>query len=493
MLNGGVESAALRKPAADSAAGPPLVLDLDGTLIATDLLAECLLAFLKPNPLRIFLVLSWLLGGRAHLKRRLAEAVTLEVELLPLRADVLAWAEAEAAAGREVHVATAAHQDLARRLVARFDFIDEVIGSDGAANLKGRRKAAALAERFPDGFAYAGDASADLAIWAVAQEAVYVGRSAGLRRRLERIRPPEAVLPAPRAGLRGWIKALRLHQWAKNALIFVPLALGGAVGSVSAWTQSVLGFLAMGCLASATYLLNDLLDLQEDRRHWSKRHRALASGLIPLHVGLALIPLGLVAGVGLGWQARGWGALGMLGLYLATTLSYSFQLKRVPILDVVLLAGLFTLRIAIGVVCAGVAWSAWLLVFSMFIFSSLSFAKRVTEMARLKARGGGQLAGRGYVAADEPLVMAFGVSLASAAVFVMVMYLIEEAFRADFYRTPGLLWALPVGLALWLGRIWLLCGRGQLHDDPVVFAVRDKVSLGLGALLALMIVAAVLV
>jgi 4-hydroxybenzoate polyprenyltransferase len=248
----------------------------------------------------------------------------------------------------------------------------------------------------------------------------------------------------------------------------------------------------MGVLASTTYVLNDLVDLREDRLHWSKRTRAFASGRISIGAGLALIPFGLVAGLALSYAANGLSSLAALGLYLAITLSYSFGLKRVPILDVVLLAGLFTLRLAIGVVCSDVAWSSWLLVFSMFVFSSLSLAKRATEISRLKASGGVGLAGRGYLAADEPFVFAMGVSLASAAVLIMVMYLIAEAFQAKFYRTPAFLWTIPCGLGLWLGRIWLLCGRGQLDDDPVVFAVRDKISLVLGSVLFISLVASVL-
>jgi 4-hydroxybenzoate polyprenyltransferase len=470
----------------------PLVLDLDGTLIATDLLAETLLLFLKVNPLRIFAVLGWLLKGRAYLKRKLAQAVELDVDLLPVRDDVVAFARAQAAAGRTVYIATAADGDLAGKLAGRFDFVTAIIGSDGAVNLKSGHKAAALRERFPDGFAYAGDAAADLKVWAAADEAIYAGGSAGLHRRLARIKAPTAVMRAPRAGLRTWVKALRLHQWAKNSLIFVPIILGGKAHDLVAWTACLLGFLGMGALASATYVLNDLFDLQEDRQHWTKKTRAFASGKLPIAAGLAVIPLGLIGGMVLGFIGAGWPAVGMLALYLVVTLAYSFGLKRAPILDVVILAGLFTLRLAFGVICAGVAWSAWLLVFSMFIFSSLSFAKRLTEIARLKARGGDRLSGRGYLAVDEPLVLALGTSLASAAVFVMVMYLIEEAFLAGFYRAPAFMWTFPVVLALWLGRIWLLCGRGQLDDDPVVFAVRDPISLGLGAFLVLNLAAAIL-
>ncbi|WP_272886836.1 UbiA family prenyltransferase [Phenylobacterium aquaticum] len=295
-----------------------------------------------------------------------------------------------------------------------------------------------------------------------------------------------------RPSLMDWARALRLHQWVKNSLIFVPAVLGGASHSPSAWIHGLLGFFGLGLVASATYVINDLCDLADDRAHWAKRHRPFASGRIPIAAGVAVSGVGLVLGLGLAWMAQGLAALGVVGAYLGLTLSYSLAMKRTPILDVAILATLFTLRLALGVVCAQVVWSAWLLVFSMFLFSSLSFAKRLTEILRLKAQGGDRLPGRGYEAADAPFVQAMGVSLSAAAVLVMVMYLIEEAFGTGLYRTPQLLWTLPLLLALWLGRIWLLCGRGVLDDDPVIFALRDRASLALGGLVALSVLAAAL-
>ncbi len=479
-------------PAFDTSNPPgavPLILDLDGTLIATDLLAETLLLFLKASPLRILVILVWLMRGKAHLKRRLAQAVSLDLAGLPVRENVVEMAQAAAAEGRPVYLATASDAELVGPLLQRLPFLNGVIGSDGAINLKGARKAEALAQRFTDGFDYVGDSPADLPVWRQARRAVYVGASATLAGALRREKPDAELLAVERPTPRVWAKALRLHQWSKNALLFVPLVLGGKALDLQAWGACVLGFLAMGLLASTTYVLNDLLDLAEDRAHWTKRNRALASGRISLWTGMCLVPLGLAGGAVLGAMA-GWGALGGLGSYLALTLLYSFRLKREPIVDVATLGGLFTLRLAIGVLCADVAWSSWLLVFSMFVFTSLSFAKRFTELERLAARGGDRSAGRGYVARDRPMVLALGVSLSSAAVLVMVMYLIEEAFRAKYYAMPQALWVLPMVLALWLGRVWLLCGRGELNDDPVAFAVRDRVSLALGGLMGVALLAA---
>jgi len=294
-----------------------------------------------------------------------------------------------------------------------------------------------------------------------------------------------------RAGLGDWVKVLRLHQWAKNGLIFLPIALGGALFSGSAWVNCILGFLGLGLVASGSYVLNDLVDVEHDRRHWSKKNRGFASGLLPLAAGRVLAPALMVAGFGVAALAGLPLLLLLLVAYLLTTASYSLWIKRTPILDAVTLAGLFTLRLAIGVVCAAVLWSPWLLVFSMFVFSSLSFAKRSIELGRMAEAGLERMPGRGYVAADAPMILMLGVSLATAATLVLVMYLIQDAFRHEFYRWPGALWTLPVVIALWTGRIWLLCGRGELHDDPVLFAVKDKVSLLLGAVGALGLVTAV--
>lgn len=461
----------------------PLVIDLDGTLIRTDLLAETALLYLRRAPWRIVQLIIWLLAGRAHLKRQLGRAVVLDLGLLPARPAVVAYAEAEART-RPVLVATASDGELAAPLMQRFPFLSGVIGSDGALNLKGANKAQLLKTRFPQGFDYIGDARADVPVWRAARIPIYGGARPSVARRLAADRPEAVVLPLERAGARVWIKALRLHQWSKNALLLVPLMLGGKALDGHAWLTSLAGFLAMGMMASATYLLNDILDLQEDRAHWSKRERAFASGRIGLGVGALLIPVGLAGALAIGWATAGLpGVYGLCG-YLGLTLAYSFGLKRIPIVDAITLGGLFTLRLAIGVLFAQVAWSAWLLVFSMFLFTSLSFAKRATELERAMKKGLSAPSGRGYVPRDQPLILTLGVALTASAVLVLVMYLIEEAFRLGVYRAHQFLWAFPIVLALWLGRIWLLCGRGELNDDPVAFAVRDRISLALGVVLA---------
>jgi 4-hydroxybenzoate polyprenyltransferase len=273
---------------------------------------------------------------------------------------------------------------------------------------------------------------------------------------------------------------MRLHQWAKNLLVFVPLILAGKTESLEAWTNCLLGFLALGILASSTYLLNDVLDLESDRRHWSKRDRPLARGDLPVPVAIAVGALGILISVALAASVNSYATF-VLVVYAASTAAYSLGLKRVPLLDVFLLAFLFTLRLVYGIYLADVAASPWLLVFSMFLFTSLSLAKRQTEIRRSASLGNNQIHGRGYVADDIMFVFGLGVASAAGAVLIMVLYLIHDAFGAGFYRTPLLLWSMPAIMFLWLGRVWLLAGRNELDDDPLWFAVRDNVSLGLGA------------
>lgn len=284
-------------------------------------------------------------------------------------------------------------------------------------------------------------------------------------------------------------RTLRLHQWAKNGLIFVPLVLGGKGGQSAAWLNALAGFLALGFAASATYIINDLRDLPDDRRHRSKRTRPLANGDLSIRSGLLLAIAGLVIGFSLA-AYLGLSAVTMLALYVTLSLSYSFYWKRIPILDAFVLASLFTLRLGIGIVLTEVKLSLWLLVFSMFIFLSLAMAKRYTEVLSLTGSGSMTIPGRSYVSNDGPLILALGTGAAMAAVLVMILYLIEDAYPRQFYANPAFLWALPAILFLFLGRVWLLSERQQLHDDPVAFALKDRVSLLLGLLMSLTLAAA---
>lgn len=458
----------------------PLVLDLDHTLIRTDLLHEGIFALLKQKPFGIFLLVLWAMKGRAYLKERLAQEATIDTDELPVNAELVAYAEAEKAKGREIVLATAADRFLAVGIARRFPFIDKTLASDGTINLKGGTKAQKLCEMFPQGFVYAGDSAADLAVWEKARGAVLVETGWRVSRSAAKLTEIEAQLPRP-PKLKIWLKAARLHQWAKNALVFVPLMLGGKMLDPSAWMSAAVAFVALGILASATYLLNDLWDLSDDRRHWTKRDRPLAAGRLAIVEAVVAIPVAIAISFALA-ATLGPSVMLVLMAYLALTLAYSFGIKRKPILDAFTLAVLFTIRLVLGVVAVGVAASPWLLVFSMFLFASLSFAKRNTEVQRLAEKGGtGKLGGRGYFTTDAPFIMAMGVASGIGSVLILVLYLTQDALAADFYSDSIWLWAMPAVLFLWIGRIWMLCFRSELNDDPVAFAMRDPKSLLLAA------------
>jgi 4-hydroxybenzoate polyprenyltransferase len=385
----------------------------------------------------------------------------------------------EKARARKVYLATAADRSLAQSIADRCGCFDDILASDGKINLKGVHKLNALRNHFPAGFAYAGDSQADLVIWQHATEVVLVGSASWIRRTARGFPQPTQSFTTP-SRLRALLKCARPHQWAKNMLVFAPAILSGEIRHPNVVLATALSFLALSLVASATYIINDLWDLTDDRRHWSKCRRPIASGKLPIATALAAAPVLLVTGLLLGLLTGPVAGLAIL-CYVALTLSYSFFLKRVPVLDVTTLAGLFTLRLVLGAASAHVSASPWLLVFSMFLFTSLSFAKRYVEVARSSlARNSATIASRGYQLSDHALVFAMGVSAGTASIVVMVFYIIFDAFHETFFYNTEWLWAFPLILYLWLARIWLLATRGELDDDPVAFAVRDMPSLILG-------------
>lgn len=460
----------------------PLLIDLDHSLIRTDLLMESALAYVATNPLRIGRLIAWLLQGRAHLKRRIAEAVDLDMELIPVNEKVVAIAEEAAREGRPVFLVTASDDLLAQKIAGRFPFLSGVIASDGVRNLKGRHKAEAISGRFPDGYDYIGDSAADIHIWRGARKVVSVAPSRSTLSKVRELDKPTTVIEGS-SRVRALIKAARFHQWAKNTLIFVPAILSGTVADITVLLSCILAFLALGLVALGTYLVNDLLDINHDRRHWSKRFRPIASGDLPITIAIVVAIVSIAGGLAIGAFVN-LGVLSGLLAYLVLTLAYSIHIKRVPILDVVVLAILFTLRLAVGIAAANVFASPWLLVFSMALFTSLSIAKRNTEIQRTAAKGETVVPGRGYLTADTPLVLGLGLATGTASVLILVLFLIFDAFERDIYANPHWLWFFPVVIFLWVGRIWLISQRGELHDDPVAFALKDRQSLVLGALMA---------
>jgi 4-hydroxybenzoate polyprenyltransferase len=470
---------------------PPLAVDLDGTLTPSDSLIEAILYLLLRKPLALFAALQALTQGRAYLKRYLAEIGAYHPHTLPLRRRFLSYLESEHAKGRPIYLVTAADQDVANTMVRRVPIFEAAFGSRDGVNLKGSAKRALLEKLFPGGFSYAGNEDSDLEIWRAAKSIILVGAPRSARKSARALGVPvEQEFPSARADIRTWLRALRIHQWAKNALLFVPILLAHRIFDTAAVLKVVAGFFAFGLVASATYLLNDLSDLVDDRLHNTKKDRPLARGDIsPLQAIVAAAMCGFVGLAGAFLIEPRFGALSLV--YIVVTVSYSLRLKAIALLDVFVLGALYTLRIMLGMALVSSQNSAWLLVFSLFFFYSLSMAKRHVEIVRARGLGlTGKIAGRGYLVSDEPFTLAVGVASGMAAVLVLFQYIVNDAYPATMYPSPDWLWLVSFFVFVWITRVWLKSRRGKLDDDAVLFALKDKVSWMLGFLVLICFVLA---
>ncbi len=463
----------------------PLAVDLDGTLLLTDTLFEAAAEHMRRRPLWTLWQLAQLPFAIARIKARLQRGAVLDVATLPVNEQVLAYCRRAKALGRKVWLVSAADQETVEAISARFGLFDRAIGSDGTRNNKGAAKAELLQKEAPDGFEYVGDSPADLKVWAKAAAASHVG--GGEKRTFAIEKMGVTVIRAferPKAGAGAWRKALRLHQWAKNALIFAPLFLSMQFLAPAKLAVCLIALPLLGMLASGTYIINDILDLKADRGHHSKKERPFASGRLKLWQGFVVAPALILTGLVGGALLSPAFAVTQMS-YLIVTLSYSLMLKRAALADTLALSFLYTLRLIMGAVLVGVALSQWLLVFSMFLFVSLSLAKRHVEVLRRAEAGERRVANRGYRAEDAGLTLGLGLATATVAPLILVLYIIESAWPSGLYPSPDGLWVAPVVLSMWLMRVWLLANRGELHDDPVVFAVKDRQSLAMGGMLAL--------
>jgi 4-hydroxybenzoate polyprenyltransferase len=474
---------------ADTVASPllPLAVDLDGTLLAGDTLHEAVLALMLKRPLALARAVPVLRQGRAAFKRHIALAVPEVATAVPVRPQVLAWLHEQRDAGRALHLVTGADQAVADAVAERLDLFDSTTGSNGRVNLTAAAKARWLQARFPEGFAYAGNSDADLAVFAAAQEIALVATPREVSVAAHALgKPVLREIAAEAGGWRAWLKALRPHQWSKNLLMLVPLVLGHRLMEPAALLPVLLGIVAMSLVASGTYLLNDLADLAADRQHPTKRRRPLASGRVAPMSALLLAMALIALPVGVALVLAPWFGAGLLG-YVAVSLAYSAALKRVPLLDTLTIASLFMTRLGLGVLLAQVPWSPWLMSFAGFFFFSLALAKRHGEVMQARGAPVTALTHRGYRAEDWPLTLGFGLAAGVAALQIMILFVANDAWPSRLYHTPVWLYATPPLLAVWLTRLWLLAHRQQLNDDPVVFALRDPQSWISGVLVALAI------
>jgi len=465
-------------------------VDLDGTLVATDTLWETFLQILTRRPMRAITAVFWLVRGRAYLKYRLARSAPVEVADLPYRAAVLDLIRQAKAQGRQTVLATAADQSVAQRIADHLGIFDHVIASDGKTNRKGWRKAEAIAESLGDQkFDYVGDSRADLAVWKYARRCWTVAPTPQLKRANPRLMELGSGPSRPWATA---IRAMRVHQWAKNVLLFVPLLLAHEIGDLEKLLVSLAAFLSFSLCASASYIWNDLVDLVSDRQNPEKCDRPLASGTLSINRGIVLSFV--LLGVGFGLAAMVLPSLFLLMLvgYLAVTLTYSVYLKRKLMVDVLTLGFLYTFRILAGAVASDVIVSDWLLAFSIFFFLSLAFVKRYTDLAKMPTDSSLRIAGRGYYAVDLDMVRSLGPSAGLISVLIMALYITSPEV-AGLYSSPAWLWLICLCLLYWLARVWFLTQRGQMPLDPVVFALRDRISIATGiVILAALTAAAIL-
>jgi 4-hydroxybenzoate polyprenyltransferase/phosphoserine phosphatase len=455
----------------------PLIVDLDGTLTPTDTLVELLIKAVKHHPLILLQMPLWLLKGRAPFKQWIAGQASAYFNAadLPYNEALLAYLRTQKAKGRMLVLATAADGSVAKSIAAHLGIFDRVLASDGSHNLKGDNKRIMIEQAIGPPFAYAGDHAADLPIWKAAAGAVLVGVSPQVARIVSAHCPVEQTFPKPGAGVKTWLRALRMHQWVKNVLLFVPLLAAFSLLDVQKLATVGLAFLAFSLVASATYIVNDLLDLDSDRAHPRKRSRPFASVQITLVQGAAA-SLAMLAG-GLALAARvSWPLLLTLLCYLALTSAYTWLLKRYVLIDVLTLSLLYTVRILAGAVTAGVSISSWLAAFSLFLFFSLALIKRCSELVCLSQAGGTLTRGRDYHVSDLPILWPLGIGAALCAVVVFGLFIHADETRMR-YESPQLLWGAAVVMLYWLARLWIKTGRGEMHDDPLVYSLTDFNSL----------------
>ena len=467
----------------------PIAVDLDGTLTRSDTLIENWLRAVKARPSVVMLSLFWLMKGRSYLKAKLAEAHDIEVATLPYSESLLTWLREQKREGVELILATAANEKIAGAVAAHLGIFDRVIASTEDENLKAEVKAQRLSAAVGEGgFIYVGDSRADFPVWQAAFTAHAANPSQRVEREFAQLENAGRIFIDPKAksSLRTFIRAIRVHQWAKNLLIFVPLLAAHKIGEFAFVIDAILAIAAFSAIASSVYVLNDLLDLEEDRKHKTKRFRPFASGDLRLQNGLILVPILLGFGFSLAFVFLPAPFVLLLLFYLIITFGYSLWLKRLVLIDILTLAMLYVLRVLGGVAALDLQVTFWMLAFCIFLFSSLAMSKRYTEIQMMEATQA-KMHGRGYLPQDASLLENMGSSLGLMSVLVLALYINE----ADNYSQPELLWlTIPIFL-FWISRVWLLAKRGEMHEDPVVFALKDNASRCSGAAFGAMFLLAI--
>lgn len=457
----------------------PLIVDLDGTLIHSDTLHEALLKAIRNKPYLFFYFPIWLLRGKAEFKNRLFKCVDIDVTLLPYNYSLVIWLRSQRDLGRKLILCTATDLSIANSIATHLGLFDAVMATDENVNLAGENKASALVRAYgKNSFDYAGNSSADFAVWRQSKRGIVVNGSSNVILKAGLLTEVQHIIPKEEGSIKSWGKVFRLHQWVKNILIFVPVFAAHQFITEEIGVQLLLAFLSFSLCASSVYIANDLLDLESDRKHPRKKFRPFASGAIPIWQGIALAPTTLFFSLSIASYVSG-NFLPWLLVYFALTCAYSWGLKRLALIDCLLLAILYTLRIVAGAAAASIPLSFWLLAFSVFFFLSLAFIKRCAELKMHLNASVEKSDGRGYYTADLSLIQQLGVTSGYVSVLVLALYLNSDNV-ARLYRTPEIIWgAIPL-MILWVSRMWLKTDRGLMNDDPIVFAMKDNTSVLIG-------------
>ncbi len=452
----------------------PLAVDLDGTLIATDLLWEGLFLLLRKNPLLVFLIPYWIYRGRGYLKTEIASRVDIDAASLPYRQDFLDFLRKQHVSGRHLVLATGSPCKFADAVAGHLGIFAETMATDRTVNLTSGRKCAALAARFGDGgFDYAGNSHADIKVFDAARKAIIVAPDKSARHWQKE--HGADIFDSQPANWRMIAKMLRMHQWLKNTLIAVPLILNHDYGRFDLVMDCVFAFVSFSAAASAIYILNDCFDLTLDRRHPTKSKRPFASGSLSIPFGLGAMAVLLFVSFATALLLPPL-FLGVLTCYLLATTAYSMSFKRMLLIDVLALAGLYTIRVLAGGAATGIGVSFWLISFAVFFFLSLALVKRYVELTGTEIEEGKRIAGRGYRGEDREVIAQAGMASGFSAVLVLALYIDSDQVR-EMYAQPWMIWPLALIILYIIIRIWVLARRGEMNDDPVVFLISDWRSL----------------
>lgn len=453
----------------------PIFVDLDGTLLKTDTIFELLILLLKHKFSSFLLSPFWLLKGRSYFKAKISKHVKIDPKLLPYNLKFLNYLRKQARKGRLIYLATGSFHAEAKAIADHLGIFNDVLASDDSTNLIGLNKLKAIKAFTNNGpFIYAGNSGVDLIIWNEADQAIVVRASLGLKEAASAQTPVIKYFPASKNLFQSLLNALRVYQWVKNLLLFIPLLMAHKITDFFALIQVSFGFLAFNCIASGVYICNDLLDLHNDRQHPTKRRRPYAAGDLPLWTGFVLFPILLSAGFWAAfWLDKHFFLL--LAAYFAITCAYSFKLKSLATIDVICLSVLYTWRVLTGGVLANVEVSPWLLAFCCFLFYSLALAKRSAELLIFISKQNQLKTGRNYLITDLPIINTIGIASSCMAVLVFALYISSSTVQS-IYKNPEFLWPICLALLYWTSRIWIITNRGKMHQDPIVFALKDKAS-----------------